>query len=102
MISLSYLVQERIVLWKRPRAAFLCVQKRHTRRPGPECFEPYTQIPHEVFAASSGHAIVNRKALSSRASIVRKRTLQRQQMSCRQINHFVLHMHSDVACDSLD
>ena len=34
--------------------------------------------------------------------IVRKRTSQRQQMSCRQINHFVLHMHSDVACDSLD
>ena len=32
--------------------------------------------------------------------IVRKHALQRQHVSCRQINH--LHMHSDVTRDSVD
>ncbi len=34
--------------------------------------------------------------------IVRKRSLQRQHVPGRQINHLVLHMHWDVTRDSLD
>jgi hypothetical protein len=62
---------------------------RKTLRSGSSCF----------FRPSDSQ---KKGAIFQSLHIVRKRSLQCQHVPGRQVNHLVLHMHSDVACDSLD